>query len=94
MIEVATGKKTKYVGKLNPTLIDMAISSSNFTKEETVVVGDRLYTDIVSGINAGVTTICVLSGETTKKDLETTEFKPTYVVNDISDITKKIRNEK
>lgn len=94
MIEVATGKKPIYIGKPNPTLIEMAIESTRFSKNETVVVGDRLYTDIASGINAGVTTICVLSGETTIEDLEKSEIKPTYVLNDIKEITKKIRNDK
>lgn len=94
MIEVATGKKPIYIGKPNPTLIEMAIASTNFSKEKTVVIGDRLYTDIASGINAGVTTVCVLSGETKKEDLVESSFKPTYVLNDISEITKKIRNDK
>jgi len=94
MIEIATGKRPMYIGKPTPTLIEMAISNTGFTKEETVVVGDRLYTDIASGINAGVTTICVLSGETGKEDLATTDFNPTYIAKDISEITKKIRNDK
>ena len=55
-------------------------------KEETVVIGDRLYTDVAAGVNAGVDTICVLSGEATLEDLENSDIKPTFVLNSVKDI--------
>ena len=55
-------------------------------KKDTVVIGDRLYTDIASGYNAGVDTILVLSGEATMKDYEESDVKPTYVINHIKEV--------
>jgi len=84
MIKNATGKTPIFIGKPNSTMIDLVCEKFGYKKDDTVVIGDRLYTDIASGINANVDTICVLSGETTLDDLKTPEFTPTYVVKDIS----------
>ena len=54
--------------------------------EKTVLVGDRLYTDIATAINADVTSICVLTGEATLADLEVTEFVPTYIFDSVREI--------
>jgi len=54
--------------------------------DEVMVIGDRLYTDIACGINAGVTSTLVLSGETKIEDLEDTAFQPNYVFNSIKDL--------
>jgi ribonucleotide monophosphatase NagD (HAD superfamily) len=58
------------------------------SKEETVVFGDRLYTDIASGNNAGVDTVCVLSGEVTLPEVEraTGVEKPTFVLNSVKEL--------
>ena len=56
-----------------------------------MVIGDRLYTDIASGVNAGVDTICVLSGESTMDDITNSEIKPTYVRQDIKEILKELQ---
>ena len=72
-------------------MIDFSVERSPFSKEETVVIGDRLYTDIASGVNAGVDTICVLSGESTMSDIENSEIKPTYVRQDIKEILKELQ---
>lgn len=82
----ATGRRPLYIGKPDGFMIDYSVSRSPFTKEETVVIGDRLYTDIASGVNAGVDTICVLSGESTQEDIDNSEIKPTYVYKDIKEI--------
>ncbi len=86
MLTTSTGKKPVYIGKPKPTMIDIAVRKSRFSKEETIIIGDRLYTDIACGLNAGVTTVLVLSGETKKDDLKTTEFTPKYVFNNIKEI--------
>ncbi|MBQ8406851.1 MAG: HAD hydrolase-like protein, partial [Clostridia bacterium] len=52
----------------------------------TVVFGDRIYTDIASGVAAGVDTGCVLSGEVTALDVEKSEIKPTYLLDKATDI--------
>ena len=85
-INYATGRRPLYIGKPDGFMVDYSVSRSPFTKEETVVIGDRLYTDIASGVNAGVDTICVLSGESTQEDIDNSEIKPTYVFEDIKEI--------
>ncbi|MBQ1448404.1 MAG: HAD-IIA family hydrolase [Erysipelotrichaceae bacterium] len=86
----ATGKYPIFIGKPEPTMINLVMKDLGYTPQETLVIGDRLYTDIASGNNANVTTVCVLSGEATLKDLETTEFKPTFVFEHIKDVNKLI----
>lgn len=91
MIENATHKKPIYIGKPEPTMIDLLCNKFDVSKGETLVIGDRLYTDIASGLNANVETICVLSGEATLDDLKTTKYKPSYVFKDVKDIYNKLK---
>lgn len=90
-INYAAGRRPVYIGKPDSFMIDYAVKTSPFSKDEAVVIGDRLYTDIASGVNAGVDTICVLSGESTADDIEASSVKPTYVFNDIKDILKALQ---
>ena len=85
-IEKATGKSPIFIGKPKPQMIYSAMEKFGFSKEETVVIGDRIYTDIASGVNAGVDTVLVLSGETTLESCKESEIKPTYVLNHIKEI--------
>lgn len=85
-IEKATGKAPIFIGKPMPEMIYSAMQKFGATKEQTVVFGDRLYTDIASGVNAGVDTVFVLSGEATMKDLEVSQVKPTFVLNSVKDL--------
>lgn len=82
----ATGKKPKYIGKPEPTMINIVQNNLGYDKSDVVVVGDRLYTDIASGVNANVTTICVLSGEVNLDDIYESNIKPTYVFNNLYSI--------
>ena len=86
--EKATGKKPVFIGKPNPTMIYEMMKKFNVSPEETVVFGDRLYTDIASGNNAGVDTVCVLSGEVTFNEVDTSEgnYKPTFLFNHVKEI--------
>ena len=86
--EKATGKTPIYIGKPNPMMVNLARDKFKVTKEETVVIGDRIYTDIASGYNAEVDTIMVLSGEATISDYQASDIKPTYVLNDVSELLK------
>jgi HAD superfamily hydrolase (TIGR01450 family) len=86
MLKVATKRKAKYIGKPNPTMVELAVKNSRFAKGETIVIGDRLYTDIACGINAKVSTALVLSGETKKEDLSKSKYKPDYIFHDIGEI--------
>ena len=84
----ATGKTPIFIGKPEPTMILEVMKKFHATAEETVVIGDRLYTDIASGKNAGIDTICVLSGEVTLQEImEVPECqKPTFVLDSIKNI--------
>ena len=84
--EYATGKKPIFIGKPEPLMVFAVMDKFSVKKEETVVIGDRLYTDVAAGVNAGVDTICVLSGEATLEDLENSDIKPTFVLNSVKDI--------
>ncbi len=85
-IEKATGKSPIFIGKPQPTMIEVVMKKFRFSKEQTVVFGDRFYTDIASGVNAGVDTVLVLSGEATLKDYENSPVKPSYILNDIKEV--------
>lgn len=85
MLYNATGKKPIYIGKPVSTMVDIVRKKFNRKSEETVVIGDRLYTDIAVGINAGVTSVCVLTGEATIEDITNGDIKPTYIFKSVND---------
>ncbi len=85
-IEYATGKKPIFIGKPLPTMVDTVMKKFGVEKSDTLVIGDRLYTDIACGNNAGVDTVCVLSGEATLTDIEKSDVKPTFVLHSIKDL--------
>ena len=85
-MRLCTGKKATVMGKPNPEIIDYLAKQFNVTKEEILVVGDRLYTDILVGINAGVDSLCVLSGECTMDDINAYEHKPTFIMDSIKSL--------
>ena len=85
-IEKATGKTPIFIGKPQPQMIYSAMEKFCATEEETIVIGDRIYTDIASGVNAGVDTILVLSGETTIDDYNKSEIKPKYVLDHVKQL--------
>ncbi len=86
ILETATGRKPRFIGKPQPDMVYLALNESGFEKEEAVLIGDRLYTDIACGVNAGISTIFVLSGEGTMDDLEKSETKPEFVYKDIKEL--------
>ena len=86
MLEDTTDRAPIYLGKPNKEVVSYCMKESGFSKEETIVVGDRLYTDIACGINANVDTALVLTGEATQEDLYETIFLPTYTYDTIYDL--------
>lgn len=86
MIYNATKKRPLVIGKPEPLMPQLAMQQYGYTKEETAVIGDRIYTDIKSGLNAGVTGILVLSGETTQEILDASEDKPHMLLNDAGEM--------
>ena len=85
-IEMCTDKKPLFLGKPEPTMIFQVMEKFGVSKEETMIVGDRYYTDIVAGLNAGVDAVAVLSGETTLEEFANAERKPTYIIDSIADL--------
>lgn len=88
----ATGKKPVFIGKPEPTMAQLAMKKTGFSKEETVVIGDRLYTDIACGNRAGVSSIFVLSGEGTIEDIEKFNEHPTFIYKNIKEVYSELKN--
>ena len=93
MIYNATKKRPIVIGKPSPLMPQLAMEKLGIRKEETCVVGDRIYTDVKSGLNAGITGILVLSGETTREILEASADKPHLVLEDASEILAALKAE-
>ena len=86
MIYNATGKKPIVIGKPSSLMPELAMDKLGVSKEETCVVGDRIYTDVKSGLNAGCVGILVMSGETTHEILEQSPDKPHLVLESAREI--------
>lgn len=93
MLENATGKRPVVIGKPQPLIAELAMQSLGVTAAQTALVGDRLYTDIACGLNAGATAILVLSGETTPEMLANSETKPDVVLTSGAEILEALRKE-
>lgn len=85
-IKNATGREPVVIGKPSPLMPELAMERFGALPDQTCVVGDRIYTDIKSGLNAGVTAVLVMSGETTPKILEESLDKPHLVLSDAGQI--------
>lgn len=88
MIFNATGKRPTVIGKPEPLMPMLAMEQWGCRAEETAVIGDRIYTDIKSGLRAGAVTILVMSGETTKEILDESPDKPDFVLSDAGELLK------
>lgn len=87
-IEIATGKKAYFLGKPNPFIIRHAMRKLNTHSVDTVIIGDRMDTDIVSGIESSIDTVLVLSGVTTREEVNNFPYRPTYILNGVGDIVR------
>ena len=90
MLEHATGRLPYFIGKPQPDMALMAMDKYGCRAEETVLIGDRLYTDIACGYNAGIDTIFVLSGEGTLEDVEKSDIKPTFIIDNIEEVYRRL----
>ncbi|GDY30198.1 HAD-IIA family hydrolase [Gandjariella thermophila] len=86
LIERATGHKPYYVGKPNPLMMRSALRALGAHSESTLMIGDRMDTDVRSGLEAGLQTILVLSGISTKETAERYPYRPTKIVNSVADL--------
>lgn len=75
------------IGKPQPALIEYAMNRFRVSKEQTAMIGDRLYTDVKSGLNAGCAGVLTLSGETTAQMAALSDIKPDLIINSVADIT-------
>ncbi|NLD91798.1 MAG: HAD-IIA family hydrolase [Fibrobacter sp.] len=83
MIQNATGAEPQFIGKPGRIMADIISKRFTVPHDKMVMIGDRLYTDIAFGINANMTSICVLTGETTPEMLHESPWKPDIVVSSI-----------
>ena len=90
-IKNATGREPIVIGKPTPLMPQLAMDKWGVAPENTAVIGDRIYTDIKSGLNAGTLTVLVLSGETTTEILEASEEKPHLVLSDAGEMLKVLK---
>lgn len=93
MLKVTTDRTPYYAGKPNAQIVKMCMDQVGAKPEEVLVVGDRLYTDIACGINAGVETALVYTGEAKPEDLEKTEFMPDYTFENIRVLLEAFQKE-
>ena len=84
----STGRRPIIFGKPNKEMLLYKLKELNLTPKNAVLVGDRLYTDIRMGNEANVTTICVLTGETSKEMIKQSEFKPNIILDKVTDLIK------
>ncbi len=88
-IELATGAKAYYVGKPNPLIMRNALKKIDCRREDAVIIGDRMDTDIIAGIESEIETVLVLSGVTAEGDLKRFAYRPDLILKTIAEITGK-----
>ena len=88
MIEHAVKRKPYFIGKPEAAIIDLAIKNNKYTKQDALIIGDRIYTDIMCGHRSGVDTALVLTGEATTEDVEKSEIKPNYIFNSLLELSQ------
>ncbi|HKG50382.1 MAG TPA: HAD-IIA family hydrolase [Actinomycetales bacterium] len=88
LISRATGVEPYYVGKPNPLMMRSALNTLDAHSETTVMIGDRMDTDIISGLEAGMRTVLVLTGSTRATQVDRFPYRPTRVVDSIADLVE------
>ncbi len=86
LISTATGRTPYFIGKPNPLMMRSALTRLTARFETTVMVGDRMDTDIISGLEAGLRTILVTTGSTRPEQVDTFPYRPTRVVDSVADL--------
>lgn len=88
LISLSTAKEPKYLGKPFKETMEMVLAKTGFAKEKVAFVGDRIYTDVATGVKNGAKGILVLSGETKLEDVEKSEVKPDAIFASIGEMAK------
>jgi NagD protein len=86
LIEKASGLPPFFVGKPNPLMMRMALNYLDVHSEDTVMIGDRMDTDIIAGVESGMETILVLTGVTRREDVARYPYQPTRILESVADI--------
>ncbi|WP_051182654.1 HAD-IIA family hydrolase [Nocardia vinacea] len=92
LITRATGKEPYYVGKPNPLMMRSALRRIGAHSQSTIMIGDRMDTDIVSGLEAGMRTVLVTTGISTRESVEQFPYRPTLVVDSVADLVGRTHN--
>ncbi|MBR7744760.1 HAD family hydrolase [Phycicoccus sp. BSK3Z-2] len=92
LISTATRRKPYFVGKPNPLMMRNALNRLQAHSETTVMIGDRMDTDVVSGLEAGLRTVLVSTGSTRPDEVETFPYRPTRIVDSIADLVELVEN--
>jgi NagD protein len=90
LIRTATGRSPYFIGKPNPLMMRSALNRLEAHSETTVMVGDRMDTDIISGLEAGLRTVLVTTGSTRPEQVEMFPYRPTRVVESIADLLEMV----
>ena len=90
LISRATGIDPYYVGKPNPLMMRSALNALDAHSETTAMIGDRMDTDVVSGLEAGLHTILVLTGVTTAEEAERFPFRASRVLDSVADLADEL----
>lgn len=85
-VEIATGKEAYFVGKPNPLMMRSCLRRLGVHSDEAVMIGDRMDTDVISGIESGLDTALVLSGVTSLEEIDNYPYRPRLVLNSVADI--------
>lgn len=88
-VELATGKRAYFMGKPNPLMMRTGLKMLDVHSEEAAMVGDRMDTDVIAGMESGLDTVLVLSGCTARGDLDDYPYRPTYILDGVGDIPGK-----
>ncbi len=93
-IEMATGKQAYFCGKPNPLMMRTGLNLLGCHSGEAVMIGDRMDTDIISGMECGMSTVLVLSGVSTRETVNTFAYRPTMLLDGVGDIAKIAEEQK
>ena len=85
-IEIATGKSAYFLGKPNPLMMRCGLNILGCEEEDVAIIGDRMDTDIIAGIESEIDTVLVLTGVTSRETLKSFPYRPKYILNGVGDV--------
>ncbi|MDW7659723.1 MAG: HAD-IIA family hydrolase [Bacillota bacterium] len=89
-IELVTGKSAYFIGKPNPLMMRTGMKILGCSREETVIIGDRMDTDIIAGIESEIDTVLVLSGVTDLRNMHDFPYRPRYILNGVGELISRL----